>query len=264
MQGTAQATNHPAPPMFEVALGQCLFEGDNETTSNARRARRKTFGASLAIEGLILGLLVAAPLLTKVAQPQLRRLLPPPLAFFGPWHQQTPVQHAGQFSAARTPSIANPFQPVTPRLFAREIRDETPETSMAEPLGSIPEDEIRIAGIGMAPPIVVPPPSAAPPAPPEKHPLKLSEGVLKAQLVSQIEPRYPPLAVQTKTAGIVVLHAIISRDGRITSLSVLSGHPLLVQAALEAVRQWRYRPTMLNGEPVEVESTITVIFHLRE
>jgi protein TonB len=108
-----------------------------------------------------------------------------------------------------------------------------------------------------------PQPIAQPPQV-EKHPLKISEGVLQAQLISRIEPRYPTLAKQTKTEGIVRLHAIISRDVRITSLDILSGHPLLVQAALEAVSQWRYRPTMLNGEPVEVETSITVIFRLHD
>ena len=60
----------------------------------------------------------------------------------------------------------------------------------------------------------------------------------------------------------LLLHAIISVDGRITALEVVSGPPLLVQAAIDAVRQWRYRPTYLNGEPVEVETSITVIFRL--
>jgi protein TonB len=106
-------------------------------------------------------------------------------------------------------------------------------------------------------PHVVPPPPQQ-----EKHPLKVSEGVLEAQLISRNEPRYSPLALQTKTEGTVLLHAFISREGRITSLDVISGHPLLVRAALEAVRQWRYRPTMLNGEPVEVETSITIIFRL--
>jgi len=94
--------------------------------------------------------------------------------------------------------------------------------------------------------------------------VKVSEGVLEAQLISRIEPRYPTIAVLTKTEGTVRLHAIISRDGRITSLDVISGHPLLVKAALDAVQLWRYRPTMLNGEPVEVETSITVIFRLHE
>jgi protein TonB len=112
-------------------------------------------------------------------------------------------------------------------------------------------------------PLFVEPPHVAPPAQAVKQSLKLSEGVLEAQLLSRIEPQYPTLAKLTKTEGTVRMHAIISRDGRITSLDVISGHPLLVQAALDAVRQWRYRPTMLNGEPVEVETSITVIFRLQ-
>jgi protein TonB len=71
------------------------------------------------------------------------------------------------------------------------------------------------------------------------------------------------LALQLRQSGTVVLHAIISRDGRINALEVVSGSPFFVQAALDAVRQWRYRPTMLNGEPVEVDTTITVIFQLK-
>ena len=94
--------------------------------------------------------------------------------------------------------------------------------------------------------------------------VKISGVVEQAQLISRIEPRYPALAVQVKKEGTVVLHAIISRDGGITSLDVISGPPLLVQAALDAVRQWRYRPTLLNGEPVEVETSITVIFRLKQ
>jgi len=92
----------------------------------------------------------------------------------------------------------------------------------------------------------------------------VSGPIQQAQLTSSIEPRYPAIARQTKTEGTVVLHAIISRDGRITALEVVSGHPLLVQAALDAVRQWRYRPTYLGGEPVEVETSITVIFRLSQ
>jgi protein TonB len=88
--------------------------------------------------------------------------------------------------------------------------------------------------------------------------------VQQAQLTSRVEPRYPAIAIQTRTEGTVLLHAIISRDGRITALEVLSGPPLLVQAALDAVRQWRYRPTYLGSEPVEVDTSITVIFRLNK
>jgi len=73
---------------------------------------------------------------------------------------------------------------------------------------------------------------------------------------------YPSLAVQIHTQGIVVLHAIIGRDGAILSLQLVSGHPLLAPAAIDAVRQWRYRPYTLNGEPAEVETMVTVRFVL--
>ena len=108
----------------------------------------------------------------------------------------------------------------------------------------------------------VDPPAIETRKPTEKKVEKVSEGVQQAQLVSRIEPRYPFLAVQTRTQGTVVLHAIISREGRIEELEIVSGHPLLVQAAVDAVRQWRYRPTFLNGEPVEIETSITVTFRL--
>jgi protein TonB len=81
-----------------------------------------------------------------------------------------------------------------------------------------------------------------------------------AQLVNRVEPVYPRLAVISGVQGDVKLHAIIARDGRIISLNVTSGHPLLAQAAKDAVSQWRYRPYYLNGEPVEVETFITVHF----
>jgi protein TonB len=83
-----------------------------------------------------------------------------------------------------------------------------------------------------------------------------------ATLVQQVSPPYPPLARQAGVQGAVVLHAIIARDGSIESLQVVSGHPMLVRAALDAVRQWRYKPTLLGGQPVEVETTITVNFRL--
>ena len=82
-------------------------------------------------------------------------------------------------------------------------------------------------------------------------------------LLRRVEPIYPPLARQTRLEGRVELRAIIAADGTIQSLEVLSGHPLFIQSALDAVRQWRYRPTILNGVPFEVETHITVIYTLK-
>jgi len=77
-------------------------------------------------------------------------------------------------------------------------------------------------------------------------------------------PDYPPLARMARVQGTVRLEAVISTDGRIQNLRVLTGHPLLVNAALEAVARWRYQPTLLNGEPVEVVTEIDVNFTLAE
>lgn len=82
-------------------------------------------------------------------------------------------------------------------------------------------------------------------------------------LIKQVQPIYPAIAQQTRTEGKVVLVAVIDTEGRIENLRALSGHPFLVPAALNAVRQWRYRPYILNGQPVEVETQITVNFTLQ-
>ena len=82
------------------------------------------------------------------------------------------------------------------------------------------------------------------------------------KLVHQVIPVYPALARQTRVSGAVELVGIIGTDGRIRELQLVKGHPLLVRAALDAVRQWVYRPTYLNGDPVEVVSPITVNFTL--
>jgi len=86
----------------------------------------------------------------------------------------------------------------------------------------------------------------------------MSEG----DLVHKVLPAYPALARSARIQGTVVLQAMISKQGAIENLRLLSGHPMLAPAAIEAVRQWRYRPYILNGEPVEVDTQITVNFSL--
>ena len=103
---------------------------------------------------------------------------------------------------------------------------------------------------------------APPPPRPAQTRIRQGGAVTAASLINRVQPVYPPLARQTRVSGTVRLHAIISKEGTVQQLEVMSGHPLLVQAALDAVRQWRYRPTLLNGEPVEVDTTIDVIFSL--
>jgi periplasmic protein TonB len=111
-----------------------------------------------------------------------------------------------------------------------------------------------IGGVGGAPP---------PPKPTQTR-IRQGGNVTAAKLVNRVQPLYPPLARQTRISGTVRLHAIIGKNGAVEQLEVMSGHPLLVQAALDAVRQWKYQATTLNGEPVEVDTTIDVIFSLNQ
>jgi protein TonB len=112
----------------------------------------------------------------------------------------------------------------------------------------------------------------SPPPPEPKHdvkpaakpqdPVPIGGKVMLARLIHMVKPAYPPLARQTRVSGTVLLQAIIGRDGCIRDLQVLSGHPLLIPAAVDAVRQWLYQPTTLNGSPVEVLTTVEVRFVL--
>jgi protein TonB len=92
--------------------------------------------------------------------------------------------------------------------------------------------------------------------------VRISGGVTKGMVIQRVEPTYPTLARAARVQGDVILSAVIDTNGQITNLQLVSGHPMLVPAALAAVKLWRYKPYLLNGQPVEVETTITVIFTL--
>jgi protein TonB len=111
-----------------------------------------------------------------------------------------------------------------------------------------------MGGIGTAPTPVV---KVAPP----KGPTRVSSGVISGLAISQPKPVYPPIARAAHVSGAVVLHAQISKTGTIDKLEVVSGPEMLRAAALDAVRNWRYKPYLLNGEPTEVDTTITVNFN---
>lgn len=112
-------------------------------------------------------------------------------------------------------------------------------------------------------PAVAPPPPEQPQKPNEVIRVRRGGSVVEAQAISRPSPEYPELAKRARVEGDVQLNAVIGVDGNIKELRVHSGHPLLVNAAVQAVSQWRYRPTILNGDPVEVVTQITVNFRLR-
>ena len=102
------------------------------------------------------------------------------------------------------------------------------------------------------------------PVPPTPHtPLRVSIGVQESKLIFKVNPVYPPLAIQARVSGTVVLEAEIDEEGNVANMKIVSGHPLLVDAAVEAVKQWKYSPTLLNGEPQTVLAIVTVVFRLQ-
>jgi protein TonB len=126
-----------------------------------------------------------------------------------------------------------------------------------------------IGGIIGSVPTAAPPPPPPPvkkeePKPAAPQRIRVGGNVQQAMLIRQPKPVYPPLAKQARIQGVVRLNAIIGKDGTIQNLTVANGHPLLVPSALEAVKQWVYKPTLLNGEPVEVITQIDVNFTLSQ
>ena len=164
---------------------------------------------------------------------------------------------------------------MAPKQIPKEIamikEDELPPSSNIGVVGGVPGGVPGGSAGGVIGGLLSAAGNAAPPPPPPKvevkaAPKRITVGgnVQQAMLVSQPRPVYPPLAKQARIQGVVRFTAIIGRDGTIQNLTLVSGHPLLVSAAQEAVKQWRYKPTLLNGEPVEVVTQIDVNFTLNQ
>lgn len=186
---------------------------------------------------------------------------------------KTPIAASPLPASAARPRLSFPRfdAPRIASTAAATALDEAPEWASADAGPSIGSAPIpgwiapRIGGPSQ-PPRPAPPaakPAAVKPAEPAPSaPYRAGGRVQPPSVVSAAKPVYPPLAVKSRIQGVVRLEAVIAKDGRITSLRAVSGHPMLVPAALEAVRHWRYEPTLLNGQPVEVALAIDVNFTL--
>jgi protein TonB len=162
---------------------------------------------------------------------------------------------------------------VVPRAVA--IISEAPPVELEALAGGVPggiPGALPASGTGLfsnalaiAPPPPPPPPPPKAAAPPPSAPTLITVGgdVQEGRIVVRTQPVYPSLARRGRIQGAVQLKAIVGADGKIKSLTAISGHPLLVDAALDAVRHWTYRPTLLNGVPVEVNTEIVVRFELK-
>lgn len=244
--------------MFERALL------DHTTSSWDERSRRGlTALTSFGLQALAVGVLLILPLLRPQGLPLFRQL-------------STPVSLApppGEPLESRSHAGGNPAAPSNPAdIFLRQPQripghietgndDAPPQIGGGGPHipGAVPgtggqDGVFRSIGTGTRPIM----PAVPAPVAHSVHVSRMSEG----DLVRKVLPTYPPLARSARIQGTVLLQATISKVGTIENLQLLSGHPMLAPAAIEAVRQWRYRPYILNNEPVEVETQITVNFSL--
>jgi protein TonB len=106
-------------------------------------------------------------------------------------------------------------------------------------------------------------PPAPPPPSPRRKVVRVGGHIVAPEMIRRVDPAYPDLAREARVEGIVILEARVDTRGRVADVKVLRGHPLLDEPALAAVRQWRYRPLLLNGEPTEFVLTVTVMFRLK-
>ena len=236
--------------MFESAL----FESSGKLKTKSRYWSLVTLILNLAV---VAGLIIW-PLLHTLALPSemtatlLIAPAPPP-------PPPPPPPPAAPHVEVHTETLSNALQAPSriPKKIERVVESAPPQMGvegmqgMSGGSGSGAMGGI-LSGLGKAPTVVA--------APPKK--LAISSGVMTGMLLEKTVPQYPAIAKAARISGTVVLQATISKEGTITGLRVVSGPPMLQQAALSAVRTWRYKPYLLNGQPVEVETTVDVVFNL--
>lgn len=231
----------------------------------AERGRRSwmTF-TSFGLQAAIVGLLLLIPLLTTVGLPSTRTVSTPiSVGRRDPGPPPRPHNDGTRNTGVQIIPYAGRF--MAPSHINRDIRKGDDEPIASGPIGS---------GIGVGPSIAVGsnlllPPGGTQPVMPTRAPMPVEKifrksEILQGMLIRKVEPTYPPLARAARIQGSVVLAAVISKAGTIDGLRLISGHPMLVPAAIDAVSQWRYRPYVLNGDVIEVDTQITVNFILGE
>jgi periplasmic protein TonB len=238
-----------------------MFEHSLMESGKTNPARSKYWPfLSLLVNGAGMIALIAWPLLHPEALPPqiIATLLvapsPPPLP-----PRTAPVAKVQTKSEILNAELQAPSR--IPKQINTVMESATPPslqaTGMEDPGGGTTGGIGNVLdGIGTGPPIIV---KQAP-----AKPLPISSGVMAGNLLSRTLPQYPAIPRTAHIQGVVVLQATISKTGSIENLRVISGPPMLRQAAIDAVQTWRYKPYLLNGNPVEVETTINVVFNLGE
>lgn len=259
------ARNTRALPQGAV-FNECLVEPDPASASRIRVRRGRSIAASAFLELSILAVLLIWPLFATGSRLVVRQITPIPPYGHRADPQEIVRPHSGEIHSTHGIRLSDP-PPLTGPIVRRPTGVPSTTTDQGFPdVGVGPAlDGANSSNIIPLNTVIggpQPPAPTQPERPAVSAPVRRSEGVQSALLIHRVEPRYPPLAQQIHREGTVQLHAVISRDGTIESLEVLSGDPLFIRSAMDAVREWRYRPTVLSGEPVQVETYITVYFRL--
>jgi len=275
-QATSSLTESWAPvtmrPLAFAAREKALFE-DSLLDSTVGQRKRRTWSTvfSFILQCLVIGFLLLLPLWFTEVLPmeQLVTLLvappppPPPAASTASRPKVVKVASNIAYGRLRAPSRI-------PAKVQMIKDDDAPPPTITDGVvggvpGGIPGGQLDgvIGGIiGSTSSLAAPALLKPKPVVPSVQRVRVSPGVIKGLLIHRVEPIYPFLAQQARIQGVVVLTAIIDKDGNVERLQLVNGHPLLAPAAIEAVKQWRYKPFLLNGQPLEVETTVTVDFHL--
>jgi protein TonB len=227
-----------------------------ESTGRIRTRSRRYALPSFLLEAALVTTLILLPYLYPSVLPR-TSLTTPLIAPPPPPSAPAPAQLTS--TPAASPQTLNVYAP-------SRIPNNIPPIADNPPGPIVPGTAFLGPGVpGISPAPLFP---STPPAGPSRHiakptgPIRVSAGVAAGQLIVPIQPRYPAIAQQARIQGTVVVSALIGTDGRIARLHVLSGPPLLVPAATQAIQRARYRPWTLNGQPVEVETAISVVFSL--
>jgi protein TonB len=237
-----------------------------ESGGKLKTKRGATTVLSFILQFALVGVLVLLPLLFTEALPkqQLMTFLvaPPPPPPPPPPPAAVPVRVVKQIQSDLVNGQLRTPTKIPEKVQMIKEEDAPPPVMSAGGVvggvpGGVPGGQMGgvIGGIISSTPVAVPKVAT-----PQR--VRVSQGVSQGLLIRKVQPPYPPLARQARIQGNVVLQAEISKDGTIQNLRLISGHPMLAPSAIEAVKQWRYKPYFLNGEPVEVETQITVIFSL--
>ena len=243
---------------------------DQTFVNSTEQRSRKPYAllASTVLQAaVILGCILGSLLYThSLPAARLRAMLvaPPP-----PSHPPIPLKPVPQY-AATAARVMLPHTLTAPVVIPKQIARIDDAPAVPDVGGAQAADGADLNGNSLlfgstgpaAPP--VPEPKELLKAVAKKTPMRVGGSVAEANLIRRVQPVYPVLARTARVQGTVEFTALISREGRIKNLQLISGHPLLVNAAREAILQWQYRPTLLNGEPVEVMTTIMVRFALAE